>query len=72
MATISSLEGKINRLEEQLENESKERLLQQNTNRKLDKKLNELERNIEEERGLGDQYKEQFKKVCFLRSFFSK
>lgn len=62
-ATISALEGKITNLEEQLENETKERLLQQKANRKLDKKIKELTLNIEDERRHADQYKEQIEKV---------
>ncbi|XP_055324456.1 myosin heavy chain, non-muscle isoform X1 [Sitodiplosis mosellana] len=61
-ATISALEGKITNLEEQLENETKERLLQQKSNRKLDKKIKELTLNIEDERRHADQYKEQIEK----------
>lgn len=64
-ATISALEGKIGNLEEQLENETKERLLQQKANRKLDKKIKELTLNIEDERRHADQYKEQIEKVDF-------
>ena len=63
-ATIASLEGKVTNLEEQLENETKERLLQQKTNRKLDKKVKELTMNIEDERRHADQYKEQIEKVA--------
>lgn len=65
-ATISALEGKITNLEEQLENETKERLAQQKANRKLDKKIKELGLNIEDERRHADQYKEQIEKVCHL------
>lgn len=69
-ATISALEGKIGNLEEQLENETKERLLQQKANRKLDKKIKELTLNIEDERRHADQYKEQIEKVrCRIISF---
>lgn len=70
-ATISALEGKITNLEEQLENETKERLLQQKANRKLDKKIKELTLNIEDERRHADQYKEQIEKVfiyCLILS----
>lgn len=63
-ATISALEGKLTNLEEQLENETKERLAQQKANRKLDKKIKELGLNIEDERRHADQYKEQIEKVC--------
>lgn len=65
-ATISALEGKITNLEEQLENETKERLAQQKANRKLDKKIKELGLNIEDERRHADQYKEQIEKVCYF------
>lgn len=65
-ATISALEGKITNLEEQLENETKERLAQQKANRKLDKKIKELGLNIEDERRHADQYKEQIEKVCWF------
>ncbi|EDX15298.1 GD17728 [Drosophila simulans] len=40
-ATIATLEAKIANLDEQLENEGKERLVQQKTNRKIDKKVKE-------------------------------
>lgn len=63
-ATMQALEGKITNLEEQLENETKERLTQQKANRKLDKKIKELGLNIEDERRHADQYKEQIEKVC--------
>lgn len=46
-----------------MENETKERLLQQKANRKLDKKIKELTLNIEDERRHADQYKEQIEKV---------
>lgn len=62
-ATIAALESKITNMEEQLENETKERLLQQKANRKLDKRIKELTLNIEDERRHVDQYKEQLEKV---------
>ncbi|XP_053965752.1 myosin heavy chain, non-muscle isoform X1 [Anastrepha ludens] len=62
-ATIATLEAKITNLEEQLENEGKERLLQQKANRKMDKKVKELTMNIEDERRHADQYKEQIDKL---------
>ncbi|EDW49752.1 GM19730 [Drosophila sechellia] len=40
-ATIATLEAKIANVDEQLENEGKERLLQQKANRKMDKKVKE-------------------------------
>ncbi|XP_026836240.1 myosin heavy chain, non-muscle isoform X3 [Drosophila erecta] len=62
-ATIATLEAKIANLEEQLENEGKERLLQQKANRKMDKKIKELTMNIEDERRHVDQHKEQMDKL---------
>ncbi|KAH8372005.1 hypothetical protein KR093_009695, partial [Drosophila rubida] len=62
-ATIATLEAKIVNLEEQLENEGKERLLQQKANRKMDKKIKELTMNIEDERRHVDQHKEQMDKL---------
>lgn len=62
-AQVSALEAKIVNLEEQSENEAKERLLQQKNNRKLEKKIKELTMNIEDERRHADQYKEQIEKV---------
>ncbi|XP_039954687.1 myosin heavy chain, non-muscle isoform X2 [Bactrocera tryoni] len=62
-ATIATLEAKIANLEEQLENEGKERLSQQKANRKMDKKVKELTMNIEDERRHADQYKEQIDKL---------
>lgn len=72
-ATIAGLESKISNLEEQLENETKERLLGQKSNRKLDKKIKEMSMNIEDERRHADQYKEQIEKVTlffFIVSLF--
>lgn len=57
------MELKISNLEEQLETESRERLAQQKTNRKMDKKLKELILQLEDERRHADQYKEQLEKV---------
>uniref|UniRef100_A0A6M2DP06 Putative myosin class v heavy chain n=1 Tax=Xenopsylla cheopis TaxID=163159 RepID=A0A6M2DP06_XENCH len=62
-ATIATLESKIGTLEEQLENESRERLIHQKNGRKLDKKLKELALQLEDERRNADQYKEQVEKV---------
>ncbi|KAI8119067.1 non-muscle, Myosin heavy chain [Lucilia cuprina] len=62
-ATIATLEAKIANLEEQLDNEGKERLLQQKANRKMEKKIKELGLNIEDERRHADQYKEQIDKL---------
>lgn len=41
----------------------RERLMQQKTNRKLDKKLKELMMQVEDERRHADQYKDQVEKV---------
>lgn len=60
---VSTLEAKIGNLEEQLENEAKERLVQQKNNRKLEKKIKELTMNIEDERRHADSYKEQIEKL---------
>uniref|UniRef100_W4VRK7 Putative myosin class i heavy chain n=1 Tax=Corethrella appendiculata TaxID=1370023 RepID=W4VRK7_9DIPT len=62
-ATIAGLESKITNMEEQLENETKERLLGQKSNRKLEKKIKELTMSIEDERRHADQYKEQIEKT---------
>lgn len=60
---MAALEAKIANLEEQVENEAKERLLQQKNNRKLEKKIKELTMNIEDERRHADSYKEQIEKL---------
>ncbi|OWR44791.1 myosin heavy chain non-muscle isoform 1 [Danaus plexippus plexippus] len=60
---ITSLELKVQNLEEQLEAESRERLAQQKASRKLDKKMKELALQLEEERRHSDQYKEQIEKM---------
>ncbi|XP_065073344.1 myosin heavy chain, non-muscle isoform X1 [Ochlerotatus camptorhynchus] len=62
-AAMASMEAKIANLEEQLENETKERLTGQKSNRKLEKKIKELTMNIEDERRHADQYKEQIEKM---------
>lgn len=62
-AQVAALEAKIANLEEQSENEAKERLLQQKNNRKLEKKIKEVNLNIEDERRHADQFKEQIEKV---------
>ncbi|XP_073974328.1 myosin heavy chain 10 isoform X3 [Rhodnius prolixus] len=66
-ATIAGLESKISNLEEQLETEAKEKLLQQKVTRKLDKKIKDLLVQLEDERRLADQYKEQTEKVVNVR-----
>lgn len=65
-AQVAALEAKIINLDEQSENEAKERLLQQKNNRKLEKKIKELTMNIEDERRHADQYKEQIEKVNLI------
>ncbi|CRL04792.1 CLUMA_CG017848, isoform A [Clunio marinus] len=62
-AQVSALEAKINNLNEQIENEAKERLLQQKNNRRLEKKIKELTMNVEDERRHADQYKEQIENL---------
>lgn len=44
----------------------RERLMQQKTNRKMDKKLKELMMQLEDERRHADQYKDQVEKVKLL------
>nr|CAG4640602.1 EOG090X00BY [Eulimnadia texana] len=61
-ATITALEAKVANLEEQLENEAKERMLQAKNNRKLEKRLKELLLQLEDERRLAEQSKEQVEK----------
>jgi len=56
---IQALESKIANLEEQLDVESRERQNQSKINRKLDKRIKELMLQVEDERRLADQYKEQ-------------
>lgn len=62
-ATITALEAKVANLEEQLENEAKERMLQSKNNRKLEKRLKEMLLQLEDERRHADQYKEQVEKA---------
>lgn len=65
-SVITSLELKVANLEEQLEAESRERLAQQKSSRKLDKKMKELALQLDEERRHADQYKEQIEKVIMI------
>lgn len=60
-------------MEEQLETESRDKLAQQKTNRKMDKKLKELVLQLEDERRHADQYKEEVEKVhiLFVIDFFN-
>ncbi|KAK7113791.1 hypothetical protein V1264_013012 [Littorina saxatilis] len=62
-ATIAALEGKIANLEEQLDQEAKERAALARANRKMDKRLKELQIQAEDERRSADQYKEQLEKM---------
>nr|CAG4643693.1 EOG090X00BY [Lepidurus arcticus] len=61
-ATITALEAKVVNLEEQLDNEAKERLMQAKNNRKLEKRLKEMLLQLEDERRHADSYKEQLEK----------
>ncbi|XP_031573966.1 myosin-10-like [Actinia tenebrosa] len=60
---VASLESKLATLNEQLENEAKERALLGKANRKMDRKLKELMLQNEEERRHADQYREQMDKL---------
>jgi len=61
-AALQALESKIANLEEQLDVESRERQNQAKINRKMDKRVKELMLQVEDERRLADQYKEQVDK----------
>ncbi|KAK3797476.1 hypothetical protein RRG08_049307 [Elysia crispata] len=62
-ATIAALEGKVANLEEQLDQEAKERATLARTNRKMDKRMKELALQVEDERRGADQYKDQVDKM---------
>lgn len=62
-ATIAGLETKVSQLEEQLDDEVKERQALGKSNRKLEKRLKEVLMQLEDERRHADQYKEQVEKV---------
>uniref|UniRef100_A0A803V1E6 Myosin heavy chain 10 n=1 Tax=Ficedula albicollis TaxID=59894 RepID=A0A803V1E6_FICAL len=62
-ATISTLEAKIAQLEEQLEQEAKERAAANKLVRRTEKKLKEVFMQVEDERRHADQYKEQMEKA---------
>uniref|UniRef100_A0A8C6YD40 Myosin heavy chain 10 n=1 Tax=Naja naja TaxID=35670 RepID=A0A8C6YD40_NAJNA len=62
-ATISALEAKIGQLEEQLEQEAKERAAANKLVRRTEKKLKEVFMQVEDERRHADQYKEQMEKA---------
>ncbi|XP_039356843.1 myosin-10 isoform X5 [Mauremys reevesii] len=61
--TISALEAKIGQLEEQLEQEAKERAAANKLVRRTEKKLKEVFMQVEDERRHADQYKEQMEKA---------
>ncbi|XP_053308553.1 myosin-10-like isoform X2 [Spea bombifrons] len=60
---IASLESKIAQLEEQLEQESTERVLSNKLVRRAEKRLKEILLQVEEERRNADQFKEQLEKA---------
>ncbi|KAM4651712.1 myosin-10-like isoform 1-T2 [Discoglossus pictus] len=60
---IASLEAKISQLEEQMEQESKERILSNKLVRRAEKRLKEVILQVEEERRNADQFKEQLEKA---------
>ncbi|XP_075696180.1 myosin-10-like isoform X3 [Rhinoderma darwinii] len=60
---IASLESKIAQLEEQMEQESKERVLANKLVRRADKRLKEVLLQVEEERRNADQFKDQLEKA---------
>ncbi|KAM9296801.1 myosin-10 [Gastrophryne carolinensis] len=62
-ATIAALEAKIGQLEEQLEQETKERAASNKLVRRTEKKLKEVFMQVEDERRHADQYKEQMEKA---------
>uniref|UniRef100_A0A8C9WLJ1 Myosin heavy chain 10 n=2 Tax=Scleropages formosus TaxID=113540 RepID=A0A8C9WLJ1_SCLFO len=62
-AAITALEAKIIQLEEQLEQEAKERAAANKIVRRTEKKLKEVFMQVEDERRHADQYKEQMEKA---------
>lgn len=60
---IASLESKISQLEEQMEQESKERILANKLVRRAEKRLKEILLQVEEERRNADQFKDQLEKA---------
>ncbi|KAM9298984.1 myosin-10-like [Gastrophryne carolinensis] len=60
---IASLESKISQLEEQMEQESKERILANKLVRRAEKRLKEVLLQVEEERRNADQFKDQLEKA---------
>ncbi|XP_063292215.1 myosin-10-like [Pelobates fuscus] len=61
--SIASLESKIAQLEEQMEQESRERLLANKLVRRAEKRLKEVLLQVEEERRNADQFKDQLDKA---------
>ncbi|XP_043936530.1 myosin-10-like isoform X2 [Protopterus annectens] len=59
---IASLESKISQLEEQLDQESKERAIANKLVRRSEKRLKEIVLQVEDERRQADQYKDQVEK----------
>ncbi|XP_008413693.1 myosin-10 isoform X2 [Poecilia reticulata] len=62
-ASITALEAKIAQLEEQLEQEARERAAANKIVRRTEKKLKEVCMQVEDERRHGDQFKEQLEKA---------
>ncbi|XP_040927020.1 myosin-10-like isoform X3 [Betta splendens] len=62
-ATITALETKILQMEEQLEQETKEKAAANKTVRRTEKKLKEVMMQVDDERRHADQYKEQMEKA---------
>uniref|UniRef100_A0A8C5PUY2 Uncharacterized protein n=1 Tax=Leptobrachium leishanense TaxID=445787 RepID=A0A8C5PUY2_9ANUR len=61
--TIATLESKISQLEEQMELESKERIIANKLVRRAEKRLKEVLLQVEEERRNADQFKDQLDKA---------
>uniref|UniRef100_UPI00358E3D65 myosin-10-like isoform X3 n=1 Tax=Myxine glutinosa TaxID=7769 RepID=UPI00358E3D65 len=62
-ASVSTLETKVAQLEEQLEQEARERGASSKQARRMEKRLKELMMQVEDERRHSDQYKEQMDKA---------
>uniref|UniRef100_A0A8C4HLT5 Myosin heavy chain 11 n=1 Tax=Dicentrarchus labrax TaxID=13489 RepID=A0A8C4HLT5_DICLA len=62
-SSISALEAKVAQLEEQLEQESREKQASAKSIRQKDKKLKDLIMQVEDERKQGEQYKDQAEKA---------
>jgi len=62
-AIITGLESKVEKLEEQLEIEAKERIVQQKNSRRLEKRLKEMLLQLEDERRNGENSREIMEKV---------